>query len=66
METRKRQYVVIGAALLAAIAYAAPGQRANIAIDMHRPADRDPYRLQAQLALGGFAIDFRLTWSARA
>jgi hypothetical protein len=64
MNKGKRPLLIGGAVLLALAAFASPPQ-ADIRILTHSQSDRAPQRMQAAVDLGVFAVSVLVTWSER-
>lgn len=64
MAKRNRKWLVLGAALLALLAFA-PDRQANLAISMQRAGDPSPQKVEAAVDLGLIAVSVLVTWSRR-
>lgn len=65
MRSRVRDFLITGAALLAAVSFAAPDHQATIRILTHDPRDLAPQQVQAAVDLGLVGVSVLVTWSRR-
>jgi hypothetical protein len=65
MIRRNRRILLAAVGMVALVALASPGHRADIRIVAHQPGDLSPQRAQAVLDLGVASVSVLVTWSKR-
>jgi hypothetical protein len=65
MSSRARKFALGAFAAVALLPLAAPDRHANLHINMERPGDTAPQRLEAAFHIGLVAVSVLVTWSKR-